>query len=113
MKRLKRWLKDYFEPEDFNGLDIDSIGQALNDSSIRSLWLSRTIADLKMINLEVDKRLLSGQGSEMGLTDLCAKRKAYQDILESVLSVRRTVVQESRPNPKVQMPAVNLDRVTA
>lgn len=112
MKKLRKWLSDYFSPEVFNDLDIDGIAQALNDSSVRHLWLNGILSELKAINLEVDRRLLSG-GSEYGITDLCARRKAYQDVLSGVLSARRTVVsgsQEQRPNPRPQ--GVNLDRVT-
>lgn len=111
MKTMRKWLTDYFAPEVFNELDIDGIAQALNDSSVRHTWLTRTLSELKAINLEVDKRLLTG--TEYGLTDLCARRKAYQDILSGVLSARRTIVgtQETRPNPRVQV--VDLDRVTA
>lgn len=112
MKKLKKWLSDYFSPETFNDLDVDGIAQALNDSSVRAVWLTNTFSDLKAINLEVDRRLLGG-GNEQGLTDLCARRKAYQDLLSGVLSARRTVVSgtQERPNPRVQK--VDLDRVTA
>ncbi len=113
MKKLKKWLSDYFSPESFNDLDVDGIAQALNDSSVRHIWLTRTLAELKTINLDVDKRLVSG--TNLQLTDLCARRKAYQDVLESILSARRTVVsgtQEQRPNPKAPV-LVDLDRVTA
>ena len=113
MKKLKKWLKDYFNPEEFNDLDVEGIVQALNDSSVRHVWLTSVLSDLKAINLEVDRRLLDG-GSEYGLTDLCARRKAYQDILSGVLSARRTVVsgtQEVRHNPRPV--SIDLDRVTA
>lgn len=111
MNKLRHWLRDYFNPEEFNDLDVTGISEAMNDSSIRSIWLSNVIEEMRQINISVDKRLLSG--NDVGLIDLCARRKAYQDILESALSARRQVVgtQEVRHNPKVQ--AVNLDRVTA
>lgn len=109
MKKIPRWLKDYFSPETFNDLDIASIGEAFNDQRVRSFWILECLEEMKRINLAVDKRLLLG--SEMGFTDLCARRKAYQDILESILSAKRQVIQEVRPNPKPSI--VNLDRVTA
>lgn len=111
MKNLKKWLTDYFSPEEFNDLDIGSITEALNDFSVRGLWLSDILQEFKRINREVDKRLLSG--SDLGLLDLCARRKAYQDVLESILSARRVVMQGSRPNPAGRVVAVDLDRVTA
>lgn len=108
MKKLERWLKDIFDPE--RDLDIDAIRSAFNDVSVRSIWLSGCLDELRRMNMEVDKRLLNG--ANLSLADLCARRKAYQDILEAVLSARRQVTQESRPNPKVAV-AVNLDRVTS
>lgn len=109
MKKIKRWLKEIFEPESFNGLDTSAISGAFNDPSVRTLWLSYCFEELVRINMEVDKRLLLG--SEMGLIDLCARRKAFQDVLEAVLSSRRKLTQDVRPNPRV-LSAVNLDRVT-
>lgn len=109
MKKLKKFLNDIFNPE--NDLDIVAIASALNDTSVRAVWLSGLLEDLKTMNREVDKRLLASH--PYGLTDLCSRRKAYQDVLESVLSARRTVMaKDVRPNPEVQT-VVNLDRVTA
>lgn len=109
MNKLSKWLKDLFDPGNFNDLDIASVASALNDSSTRVIWLQMCFEELREINMTVDKRLLIG--SEAGLADLCARRKAYQDILEAVLTASRQVKQEGRPNPKVK--GVNLDRVTA
>lgn len=108
--KIKKWLESMFEPEQFNDMDVLSIEKALDDMSIRSIWLQGCFDEIKRINLEVDKRLL--QGPEYGLTDLCARRKAYQDVLESALSARRQVMQAQRPNPPVKA-EINLDRVTA
>lgn len=112
MKKIKRWFKDIFDPEEFNNLDTEAIRAAFNDVSVRNIWLSGCFEELKRINMEVDKRLLSG--TNLQLTDLCARRKTYQDVLEAVLSARRQVVkepQELRHNPRPS--EVNLDRVTA
>lgn len=112
MKKIKRWFKDIFNPEDFNGMDIDGIRQAFNDVSVRTLWLSGCFDEIKRINREVDKRLLSG--TDLRLIDLCARRQAYQDVLESVLSARRQITKEPqdlRHNPLPGVP--DLDRVTA
>lgn len=110
MKKLTKWLKDIFEPGDYNDLDIGAISSAMNDFATRLVWLRICLDDLKALNMEVDKRLLTG--SEMGLIDLCARRKAYQDILEAVLTARRQVTQTDRPNP-LPRPVIDLDRVTA
>lgn len=109
MKKYMRWIKDIFNPQDYNGLDLDAIRQAFNDSAVRTTWLNTLIEELKNLNREVDRRLLTGTNWQ--LTDLCARRKAYQDMLEAVLSARRQVTQDSRPNPRPES-AVNLDRVT-
>ncbi len=110
MKKYIHWLKEIFNPGEFNGLDIDAIRSAFNDSSIRTVWLNSCFEEIKTINREVDKRLLTG--TPLQIIDLCARRKAYQDMLEAVLSARRQVTQDVRPNPKVQVD-VDLDRTTA
>lgn len=109
MKLLTRWLKDIFSPE--LDLDVEAIRSALNDSSVRTLWVSMCLSEIKQITLEVDKRLLTGSSQ---FTDLCARRQAYQDMLVKVLSARKVVLgtQDARPNPPSKVP-VNLDRVTS
>lgn len=108
--KIKRWLKELFEPEISNDLDVGLIGSAFNDPGIRAEWLSYCFDEIRRMNAEVDKRLLSG--IEIGLIDLCARRKAFQDVLEAVLSARRKITQEGRPNPRREV-VVDLDRVTA
>lgn len=107
---MKRWLKEMFAPDTFNDLDTSAIASAFNDPSVREMWLTYCFEELKRINLEVDRRLLVG--SETGFIDLCARRKAFQDVLEAVLSARRKLSQAARHNPRV-LSDVNLDRVTA
>ncbi len=109
MIKIKRWFKDFFNPEQFNDLDLVLIAESFSDQQIRGVWLSNCLEEIRRINLEVDKRMLLG--SEMNYIDLCARRKAFQDILEMVLSARRTVTGIQRPNPRIQ--SINLDRVTA
>lgn len=114
MKQLKRFLKDIFAPGDFNNLDTQAIRDAFNDSSVRAVWLSKCLEEIKRLNIEVEKRLLSDSGRS-DLTDICSRRKAIQDMLEDVLSAKRQVVsgtQDLRQNP-FSKNDVNLDRVTA
>lgn len=92
-----------------NDLDVQGIRDALNDSGVRTIWMNTCLDELMRINREVDRRLLSGEA--YGLVDLCARRKAYQDILENVLSARRAVTQGVAHNPLIKS-AVDLDRVT-
>lgn len=109
MKKLRKWISDIFDPEVMNDLDVGAIASALNDSAIRAFWLNGLLDELKRINQEVDRILL---GDGMGnISDLCARRKTYQDILEGVLSARRIVTQGVAHNPPSR-PLVDLDRVT-
>lgn len=110
MKKLKRFLSEIFSPESFNDLDTEAIGSAFGDLAVRTFWLNSCFDELKRINQEVDKRLLTD--SMYGLTDLCARRKAYQDVLEAILTARRQVTQGVRHNPRPET-VINLDRVTA
>lgn len=109
MKKIKKWFQEIFEPEEFNDLDVYGVAEALNDSDIRKRWFLAVLDEIKQININVDRRLLSGQ--DFGLSDLCARRKAFQDALELVLTIKRQGRQDVRHNPGQQV--INLDRVTA
>ena len=110
MKKIKRWFKEMFDPQTFNNFDTDAMASAFNDPGVRVLWLAYCFDELRNTNMEVDKRLLSGK--DLGIIDLCARRKAFQDILEAILSARRKITQDVRPNPRREV-LVDLDRVTA
>ena len=104
------WLSEMFVPEQEQDLDITLITQALSDAGVRSKWLEEVLGMIQALNMELDRRLLNGNTKD--ITDLCAKRKAIQDVLEAILSARRVVLgQAPRPNPQYQ--SVDLDRVTA
>ncbi len=111
MKRLKFWLTGIFDAHDFGNLNMSAIGEALGDPSVRIVFLDNCLEEIKRIHIEIDRRLLSG--NDIGLLDLCARRKAYQDVLESILSARRLVKQEVRHNPREVDSEIDLDRVTA
>jgi len=108
MKKFKRWLTDIFEAGD--DIDLAQIGEALNDPSVRVIWIASCLSEIKRIHMEIDRRVLGG--NNLDIKDLCARRKAYQDVMEAVLSARRTVTQDVRHNPRTET-VVNLDRVTA
>lgn len=110
MKTIKEWFSELFDPQEFNDLNLPAIGEAFNDPAVRGHWLRLLLNEIRQINMEVDKRLLVSH--EDGLVDLCARRKALQDVLEWVLSAKRAVSQEIRPNPLFRPLEVNLDRVT-
>lgn len=109
MKKMTQWISEMFSPEQFNDIDIYSVGEALNDSAVRQKWFLAVLEEIKRINVDVDRRLLAG--GEYRIMDLCARRKALQDVLELVLSIKRQARQEERPNPRASV--INLDRVTA
>lgn len=108
MNKLKRWIREYFFPDALNKLDTEYLLQALNDARVREVWLRECIAQLMLLNLEVDRRVLGGETHN--IVDLCARRKAFQDILELILFARRHIRQDASPNPRVF--GVDLDRVT-
>lgn len=102
MKKIPDLLRDWFSPRELQGLDIQQILAALSDSTVRNIWIFGIYEELKYLNLEIDKRLLSQD--QFNITDLAARRKAYQDILESVLTARRRA--------KGSNPASDFDGVT-
>ena len=104
---LVKGLKELLSPKELQGLDSNELLEALNDASIRKHWLYEVYEELKRLNLEVDVRLLTEVNYR--LTDLCAKRKAYQDVLEAILSAKRQVRSH---NPKSGS-GFDLDAVTA
>lgn len=102
MKHLKTFLHDIFGEESTN-LNLAGISSALSDATTRTIWLIDCLDEIKEIHLKIDKKLLSGP--EYGLIDLCARRKAIQDVLEMVMTAqRKTGAQKPPHNP--------LDRVT-
>lgn len=110
MKFVKH-LKELFAPESIQDLRMDEIALALNDHDIRTTWLTGLLNDLKLMNLQVDKALLDG--SQIKLADLCARRRAYQDILDSILlSAQRVKTNDVQHNPRPKRGFADLDRVT-
>ena len=80
---------------------------AFNDPLARKIWLLDVYEELKRLNLQIDAKLLSG--SEFRMTDLCVRRKAYQDVLESVMSAKR----QAKSNNPSDKSGFDLDAVTA
>lgn len=110
MKKLKKWLNDIFDVETSFNIDIYQVGESLGDTSVRTIWLTMCLDEIKRIHVDIDKRLLYGESKN--ISDLCARRQAFQDMLLMILSARKTVKQEVRHNPKGEM-IIDLDRVTA
>lgn len=111
MKRVTRWLKELFDPD--YDMDTTAIRIALNDAGTRTLWITSVLEEIKQMNIDVDRRLIAGR--EVGLSDLCARRQAYKDVLDAVLRARRQALDgppSPRHNPRVPVDP-NLDRVTS
>jgi hypothetical protein len=112
MRKAYRWLKDLLGPESVQDLDLQAVASAFNDHEIRRIWLAEMFNEIVLINREIDKRLLAGK--DTNLTDLCARRRALQDVLEGILSAKRRVVTPvPRHNPRPSVNEIDLDRVTA
>jgi hypothetical protein len=107
MKKLPRWFKDIFSPKELHGLDVQEILAALSEEATRKLWMYETFQELKRMNLDIDKRLITGQ--TFRIDDLAARRKAYQDMLDGILSARR---QLRTHNLRPKSGEFDLDSVT-
>jgi len=105
MKKIPAMIREWFSPKALQGLDVQDVLSAMADPVIRKIWVSDVYDELQRLNLEVDARLSSGKASDV--TDLAARRKAYQDVLLGVLSARRRV---KSLNP--QSGTFDLDSVT-
>jgi hypothetical protein len=107
MKKILRKLEGIFSPKELQGLDSVELLDALNDPGIRKQWLFDIYEELKRMNLEIDVKLRSGEG--FYFNDLCARRKAFQDVLDTVLSAKRQV----RSHNPADKSAYDFDAVTA
>jgi hypothetical protein len=109
MKSIRRWMNDIFGPKEMQEINAFDLLESMNDPTIRKEWLHGVFEELKRMNLEVDKRLLTGG---YRIEDLCARRKAYQDILEGILSAKRSITMGTRHNRPVKAGQFDLDSVT-
>jgi len=107
---IYEWMSSMFGAEEAQDLNIGLIAESLSELSVRTAWLEMVLGMIQQINMDVDNRLLKQDKKD--ITDLCARRKAIQDVLEAVLSARRVVLgQAPRHNPRPAV--VDLDHVTA
>lgn len=107
MKKIVSYFNDIFSPKDLQGLNVNEILSALNDSSVCKEWIYEVCEELKRLNLEVDRRLLTNQ--QWNLTDLAARRKAYQDVLESLLAAKRRVKSPNPPPGSFDLSSVTVE----
>jgi hypothetical protein len=101
MKKILQRFRDIFHPRELQMLDSLELLAALNDPMTRKIWLYETYEELKRLNLSIDAHLTAGM--EFKFTDLCARRKAYQDILESILSAKRQAKSHNPDSTKFDL----------
>lgn len=108
MKKIARYFKRLFSPRYMQDIDMMDLIHALNSETVRKIWLFEVYQELRNLNLGVDKALLGG---DLRINDLSARRKAFQDVLEMLITARKRSLAEKDPNPRY-MSEVDLDRVT-
>lgn len=109
MKKIQRWFNAIFDPKEMQNLDAFDLLDAMTDPVIRKEWLHGVFEELKRLNLEVDRRLLNGG---FRIEDLCARRSAYQEVLEAILIAKRSITMGRNPNPSRKVEGFDLDSVT-
>lgn len=109
MKKITRWMSDIFSPKQLQDLDAMDILDALGDPVVRKTWLYNVFDTLKHLNLDIDNRLQNGG---FRIEDLCARRKAYQNILEEVISAKRSVTMARNTNQPLKVGEFDLNSVT-
>ena len=110
MKKIRQILDDWFKPEAQYGASVDDIVTILENPQARAIFARELLDGCYGANIEVDRALLGGQNYL--LNDLCAKRQAFNRVLEIILSARRQVMQTQRHNPR-PVEFIDMDRVTA
>lgn len=108
MKKLPRYLLRLFSPKHLQNLDVLELLQAMNNETVRKLWLYDIYQELREMNLGIEKALLN---QDTRINDLSARRKAYQDVLEGILGAKRRQTEETDHDHNVQS-LIDLDRVT-
>lgn len=111
MKRILRRFHEIFSPKELQQLDAMELVDAMNDPVIRKHWLHAIFEELKRLNLEMDQILLRNEAYRF--PDLAARRKAFQDALELILSAKRGVLLGRNHNQAgTKVGQFDLDSVT-
>lgn len=108
MKKISKYLKSLFSPEHMQNIDFSEVIQAFHNETVRNIWLYDLYQELKHLNISVDRSIMN---NDLQLTHLSARRKAFQDVLEMILSAKRQAIEKKDPNPRV-VSEVDLDRRT-
>lgn len=103
--KIPKFINDLFTPKNLQGLDSEELMVSLADPFIRKAWILSVFEEMKQLNLEVDKQLLSKE--LWMIQNLAIRRRAIQDMLEKVaLAKRRVKTQTHEPS------GFDLDSVT-
>lgn len=105
MKKMPNFLRDLFSLKASIDLDVNALLTAMSDPTVRKVWLMDLFDQIQQIHTDIDTRILRGNET---IHDLAIRRKAFQDILEGVLSARKRV---RNPNPQDRS-GFDLDSVT-
>lgn len=84
-----RWihkLSDLWAPEEIQEIRTQDVEFALQDITVRKIWLQKVFDQIRQCNLDVDSRLRKGNKE---VSDLVFKRQALQGILEAVFEAKR------------------------
>ncbi len=95
-KYIVKRLMELFNPSQFQELDVYGVLSALQNQAVLKMWLYEVLSQIKQLNLQIDQGLLSGKTYD--ISDLSAKRRALQGVLESALSIHREVRRDTSHN---------------
>lgn len=96
-KVLVEKIKDLFNPNTFQELDVYEVLSCLQDPTVRKRWLYEVLSEIKRINLEVDFKLRSG--NPVNFVNLSERRRGIQFVLEQALTVHREASRRGGHNP--------------
>ncbi len=108
MRKISRYLKRLVSPRYMQDIDLADLLRAMNDETVRRIWLYEVYQELRNLNLGVEKALMGG---DISISRISARRRAFQDVLEMILNARTRRLEERDPNPRFES-EVDLDRVT-
>lgn len=89
MKWIIHKLSDIFKPEQIQQIKTEEIIFALEDATVRKVWLQNVFDRITNLNRDVDFRLRGN--AHYDVADLAFKRQAIQEVLEDILAAKRQV----------------------
>ena len=96
-KILVKKLGDLFNPHAYLELDVYDVLDGLKDDVVRKNWLFEVLQEIKRLSLDIDKMLETGNVS--GISNLSARRKGLQFVLEAAIEQKNAVHREPNHNP--------------